>query len=298
MSESTPESIFTRFFDLWNQNGPQEDITFQNVITTVPDDTDLFSLFEEALNRANKDEDENGEEAETGESVGETVGEIEGLGEKKKGKHAIEKVSPELRDLLGRCLVWNPKFRQTAEDILAHPFFHSLHTSTILKEKEGKKEWCVAPVLKCVRLPDLTKLNDPEYIKEKKEREAEQKKEAFTLAEVYHFWKLAGGSVEAEIEKHYVAKPAIQKLPFLVPLHKFSEFYVANSYKIRHQFGTADDDESAKVADPSTLYDDVTHSISLDGLRKRLASPINLQQFSSLTSIKLKEQSFDYQRHR
>lgn len=299
MSETTPNSVFTRFFDLWNGNGPQEDIHFQNFISSIPDDSDLFETLVEALS--------NGEQ-ETTEEEGEKEGEGEGEGEEKENgaeevkkekvkelKKEIDKISPELRDLIGRCLVWNPKFRQTAEEILNHPFFLSIHSSSEREEKDV--QWCAKPVLKSSRLPDVSKLSDPEYIKQKKEREAEQKKEVFTLAEIYHFWKLMGGSVEAEIEKHYVAKPAIQKLPFLVPLNKFTEFYVSNSYKIRHQFGTTEDDDEAKVADPSTLYDDVTHHISLDGLRKRLSQPIN-NQFTNLTSAKAKEQSFDYQRHR
>ena len=94
-----------------------------------------------------------------------------------------------------------------------------------------------------------------------------------------------------------MAKPAIQKLPFLVPLHKFSEFYAANTYKVRNQFGTNDDDD-AEVADQSTLYDDVIHVITLGPLRMRLAQPVQTQQFNSITSSKAKEQSFEYQRHR
>eukprot|EP00026_Physarum_polycephalum_P002277 Phypoly_transcript_02283.p1 GENE.Phypoly_transcript_02283~~Phypoly_transcript_02283.p1 ORF type:complete len:920 (+),score=171.63 Phypoly_transcript_02283:56-2815(+) len=299
--DTNPSEIFARLYLLYCEHGSSRDeIAFQRIVAALPDMDELFENVVEKLGREQGDEGTDdgeghgGAKSETGDDKKEIKqGEKEEKEKEKEGADGdlpeLSKVSPLLRDLISRCLVWNPKFRLTAEEVLQHPFFRPLHEKAL----EDAREWAAKPILKSLRLPDPAKLKE---ISRKKESQNSQQKELLTLGEVFHFWKLLGGNVEAEISLQK-AKPAIQKLPFLVPLHKFSEFYAANSYKVRSQFGT-DDEDDAKVADQSTLYDDVIHTIALDALRTRLAQPTQTQHFSSLTSSKAKEQSFDYQRHR
>ena len=202
--EMTPSEIFSRLHLLWCERSTAHDeIAFQRVISAIPDD--FAELFDSVVAKAESEMDNTASET-TGKEEGQEVGvedakedrevEEEGHTEKEKGTNGAEedgaellKISPMLRDLISRCLVWNPKFRLTAEEVLRHPFFQPLRQK--IQEGEKEREWETKPILRCTRLPDVAKLADKGLMQKKK-----KDTELLTLGEVFHFWKLLGGNVE------------------------------------------------------------------------------------------------------
>ncbi|XP_046442794.1 TBC domain-containing protein kinase-like protein [Daphnia pulex] len=136
-------------------------------------------------------------------------------------------VQPELKEVIESCLQVLPENRPTADQLLKYPLF-------------GSRFNVPAAVFKFPAQPlqpDLLRIH--------------QLMSKLPLSEVYHFWHLVGGDVEAELRKAGILrnKPAIFSLPCLV-LEEGESF--------------------GQTKDRTTLFDDSVVEISLEALLRRL----------------------------
>jgi TBC domain-containing protein kinase-like protein len=103
-----------------------------------------------------------------------------------------QSVQPELKEVIESCLQVLPENRPTADQLLKYPLF-------------GSRFNVPAAVFKFPAQPlqpDLFRIH--------------QLMSKLPLSEVYHFWHLVGGDVEAELRKAGILrnKPAIFSLPW------------------------------------------------------------------------------------
>ncbi|EFX79257.1 hypothetical protein DAPPUDRAFT_128574 [Daphnia pulex] len=138
-----------------------------------------------------------------------------------------QSVQPELKEVIESCLQVLPENRPTADQLLKYPLF-------------GSRFNVPAAVFKFPAQPlqpDLLRIH--------------QLMSKLPLSEVYHFWHLVGGDVEAELRKAGILrnKPAIFSLPCLV-LEEGESF--------------------GQTKDRTTLFDDSVVEISLEALLRRL----------------------------
>ncbi|XP_078456892.1 TBC domain-containing protein kinase-like protein isoform X2 [Lampetra planeri] len=158
------------------------------------------------------------------------------------GSHSAEDLPEDLRSLLGKCLVFSPRMRPTAAELLSSTVFSEV--ASLMEPSPRPPVTLFSPGL---RSEDL--LLSP--LEEQEDEDDDDRLAERTLDEVYYLWALAGGDLERELTNSGIikSKPPICTLPNVV---------------------MEDGDMFGQTRDYSFLYNDTTITLSLAQLRNRL----------------------------
>ncbi|KAL6043352.1 TBCK protein kinase [Balamuthia mandrillaris] len=201
------------------------------------------------------------------------------------GYHSL---SNSFKEIIAMCMECDPGKRGTAELILAHPYFGEHHAEHITKRK-----WVVKPFLRCslLRIKTENGSSDVKGGSDSEERQKDKKKEVVPaeplkpathistdplkgkpLSEVYHFWELAGGSIEKEFAKDLKLLPPILRLPTLIRVNDDHHTLPSDGAVATNSLTTGCLSLGVGVNenDPSHLYKEEIIPISLNSLRRRL----------------------------
>eukprot|EP00002_Diphylleia_rotans_P029893 TRINITY_DN610_c0_g2_i1.p1 TRINITY_DN610_c0_g2~~TRINITY_DN610_c0_g2_i1.p1 ORF type:complete len:725 (+),score=113.28 TRINITY_DN610_c0_g2_i1:143-2176(+) len=179
---------------------------------------------------------------------------------------SISKYSEQFEEIIRLCLTADARTRPDADELLGHPYFLALRRKDpILKTSR----WVLKPHFKSaglsLRMPNFDQVEESVNSSQKVSSTGTAlEKKPFNptlddifaerpLSEIFHFWKLAGGNVEQELQKLGVVNsyPPIHKVPLVV--------------RASGEIKEPQSSEATQGYDPRII------SLSLDSLKKRLA---------------------------
>ena len=192
----------------------------------------------------------------------------------------LKEMSEQLKEIVRMCLAVDCSERINSEELLSFQYFQKFHS-----QDEKKKRWVKKPYLKCLSL----RSEIAEEVKEENEKKGNSK-DAFSgksIGEIFHYWKLNGGSVEKALPKKLQMIPPILRLPLIVRVNG----------SITYKNGV----------DPFLQYDENIVPISLEKLRHHFSKTEETEQSKNIESffedgvlppISVRERDIDYQRFR
>ncbi len=171
-----------------------------------------------------------------------------------KERKGFDDLSDGMKEIIRMCLGMDPSRRADAETLLAHPYFYSYHEKEKRGRQWVRKPFLKSALLKIYDLDSILagQTKQPEDEGEEESRLQQQsditnhkaKEELVAsarsstkengpaegrgegeedplhgepLAQIYHFWKLAGGDLEAELAPQLQLIPPILRIPLKAP---------------------------------------------------------------------------------